>query len=160
MVGWRTGINAISCACLVMSVAWAQEVQLRASTDRTTVSENESFTYILLMQGRGPVSRIWPRCRESLMSCSDPGIPVFRWPAGRRHSYGVACAANATRGRVIYDSTARASRVSPSNPIQIEVLPAVAADTPGDIFIEVEITPSTAYVQSPSYIHTSAVPRS
>ena len=53
MVGGRAVINAISCACLVMSVVWAQGVQLRASTDRTTVSENESFTYILLMQGRG-----------------------------------------------------------------------------------------------------------
>ena len=148
MVGWRAGINAISCACLVMSVAWAQEVQLRASTDRTTVSENESFTYILLMQGRGtgepdlaPLSGEF----DVLQRSRNTSIQMAGGQTTQLTEWRVQLMPRAAGSFTIPPLELAGSL---SNPIQIEVLPAVAADTPGDIFIEVEITPSTAYVQS------------
>ena len=46
------GLIAISCGLFAATFLCAQEVQLSASTDRSTVSENESFTFVLLMEGR------------------------------------------------------------------------------------------------------------
>ena len=131
-----------------MSVAWAQEVQLRASTDRTTVSENESFTYILLMQGRGtgepdlaPLSGEF----DVLQRSRNTSIQMAGGQTTQLTEWRVQLMPRAAGSFTIPPLELAGSL---SNPIQIEVLPAVAADTPGDIFIEVEITPSTAYVQS------------
>jgi len=142
------GLIAMSCGWLAAGLLCAQDVQLRASTDRPTVSENESFTYVLLMQGQAsgepdlaPLSREF----EVLQRSRNTSIQM----AGGQTT-------QITEWRLQLMPRAAGSFTIPplelagalSNPVQLEVLPAVAADTPGDIFMEVEIGPSTAYVQS------------
>ena len=147
MVGWRGAIT-ISCASLVMNVVWAQAVQLRASTDRSTVSENESFTYILLMQGQAtgepdltPLSVEF----EVLQRSRNTSIQMAGGQTTQLTEWRLQLMARAAGSFTIPPLELAGSL---SNPVQIEVLPAVAADTPGEIFMEVEVTPSNAYVQS------------
>ena len=147
MVSLRAAIT-VCCACLIANVLWAQGVQLQASIDRPTVSENESFTYILLMQGQAtgepdltPLSRefeVLQRSRNtSIQMAGGQTTQITEW---RLQLMPLAAGSFTIPPLELAGSL--------SNPVAIEVLPAVAADAPGDIFMEVEVSPSTAYVQS------------
>ena len=142
------GLIAISCGLFAATFLCAQEVRLSASTDRSTVSENESFTFVLLMEGRvngepdlTPLSRefeILQRSRNtSIQMAGGQTTQVTEW----RLQLMPRIAGSITIPPLELGGFL-------SNPVQLEVLPAVVADTPGDIFMEVEVTPSVAYVQS------------
>lgn len=147
MVRLRAAV-ALLCGCFATGLL-AQDVQLRASTDRSTVSENESFTYVLLMQGQQPAGEpdLAPLLTqfELLQRSRNTSIQMT---GGRTMQF--------TEWRLQLMPRAAGSFTIPpvafagalSNPVQLEVLPAVATDTPGEIFMEVEVTPSDAYVQS------------
>jgi len=147
MVSVRGSI-AVCFGLLAAGLLCAQEIQLRASVDRATVSENESFTYVLLMQGQAtgepdltPLStdfEVLQRSRNtSIQMASGQTTQLTEWRLQ------------------LMPRAAGAFTIPPlqlagalSNPVEVQILPAVATDAPGEIFMEVEVEPSTAYVQS------------
>ena len=129
-------------------VAGAQDVVLRASVDRSTIRENESFTYVLSVEGQvrdEPDVSLLATDFEVLQRSRNTSIQML----GGRTS-------QITEWRYQLIPTGPGSFTLPpvemagalSNPVELQVLPALASDAPGDIFLEVEISPATAYVQS------------
>lgn len=129
-------------------VAGAQDVTLRASVDRSTVRENESFTYVLSVEGQvrdEPDVSLLAADFEVLQRSRNTSIQML----GGRTS-------QITEWRYQLMPTGSGSFTLPpvemagalSNPVELQVLAALASDAPGDIFLEVEISPATAYVQS------------
>ena len=129
-------------------VAGAQDVVLRASVDRSTIRENESFTYVLSVEGQvrdEPDVSLLATDFEVLQRSRNTSIQML----GGRTS-------QITEWRYQLMPTGPGSFMLPpvemagalSNPVELQVLPALASDAPGDIFLEVEISPATAYVQS------------
>lgn len=126
----------------------AQDVTLRASVDRGTVRENESFTYVLRAEGQvraqpdlQPLAgdfRILQSSRNtSIQMAGGRTTTVTEW---RLQLMPTA------PGRFTLPPIAFAGALS--NPVEVEVLPAAAGDAPADIFLEVEVTPETAYAQA------------
>ena len=129
-------------------VAAAQDVTLRAGVDRSTVRENESFTYVLSVEGQvrdEPDVSLLATDFEVLQRSRNTSIQML----GGRTS-------QITEWRYQLMPTGPGTFTLPpvemagalSNPVELQVLPALASDAPGDIFLEVEISPATAYVQS------------
>ncbi len=129
-------------------VLCAQDVMLRASVDRTTIRENESFTYVLAVQGQvrdEPDVSLLTTDFEVLQRSRNTSIQML----GARTS-------QVTEWRFqLMPRRAGTFTLPPlelagelSNPVELQILPALAGDAPGDIFLEVEISPATAYVQS------------
>ena len=129
-------------------IAGAQDVTLRASVDRSTIRENESFTYVLSVEGQvrdEPDVSLLATDFEVLQRSRNTSIQML----GGRTS-------QITEWRYQLMPTGPGSFTLPpvemagalSNPVELQVLPALASDAPGDIFLEVEISPATAYVQS------------
>jgi len=142
------GLIGIFCGLFAATFLCAQEVRLSASTDRSTVSENESFTFVLLMEGRvngepdlTPLSREF----EILQRSRNTSIQMVGGQTNQVTEWRLQLMPRIAGSITIPPLELGGSL---SNPVQLEVLPAVVADTPGDIFMEVEVTPSTAYVQS------------
>ncbi len=132
----------------VAGAVWAQDVVLRAAVDRTTIRENESFTYVLSVQGQvrdEPDISMLTADFEVLQRSRNTSIQML----GGRTS-------QITEWRYQLMPTGAGSFTLPpvevagalSNPVDLQVLPALAGDVPGDIFLEVEISPATAFVQS------------
>ena len=149
MVSARTAVRGL-CGLwgLLAAGALAQDVALRASVDRSTVRENESVAYILAVQGQvrvEPDFSLLSTDFEILQRSRNTSIQM----AGGRTT-------QVTEWRLqLMPRRAGAFTLPPvelagalSNPVDMEVLPALAGDAPGDIFLEVEIAPETAYVQS------------
>jgi len=128
--------------------AGAQELTLTASVDRSSVRENESFTYVLRAQGqvRGepdltPLAAdfdILQRSRStSIQMAGGQTSQVTEWllqlMPDRPGQF--------TLPPVDYAGAS-------SNAVNIEVLPALVSDAPADIFLEVEVAPSPAYAQA------------
>lgn len=129
-------------------IAGAQDVTLRASVDRSTIRENESFTYVLSVEGRvrdEPDVSLLATGFEVLQRSRNTSIQML---AGRTSQI--------TEWRYQLMPAGPGSFTLPpvemagalSNPVELQILPALASDAPGDIFLEVEISPATAYVQS------------
>ena len=129
-------------------VVCAQDVVLRASVDRPTIRENESVTYVLAVQGQvrdePDVSmltadfEVLQRSRNTsiqMLGGRTSQITEWRYQLMPRSSGSFTLAPVEIAGAL-------------SNPVDLQVLPALAGDAPGDIFLEVEISPATAYVQS------------
>ena len=134
---------------LAAVAAQAQEIVAQASVDRATIHENESFNYTIRVEG-GAVG-------EPDVSFLGQQFDVLNRSAASR--------INLLDGRTqqVYEWTyqlmpKRAGQFTLpalqfgavlSNPVTIEVLPAPAAnDEVADIFMEVELEPSRAYVQA------------
>ena len=128
--------------------AGAQDVVLRASVDRSTIRENESFTYVLAVQGQvrdEPDVSMFAADFEILQRSRNTSIQMqggrtsqiteWRYQMMPRRAGSFTLAPLEVAGAL-------------SNPVELEILPALAGDAPGDIFLEVEISPATAYVQS------------
>lgn len=131
-----------------LSSALAQDVTLTASVDRPTVRENESFTYILRAQGQvtgqpnlDPLRtdfRILQSSRNmSFQLAGGQTTAVTEWLLQLMPTHP----GNFTLSPIVFAGTM-------SNPVEVEVLPAVAGDAPSDIFLEVEATPETVYAQA------------
>lgn len=144
-------VSRLLLGCL--SFVWAgavlsQDVLLRASVDRATVRENESLTYILRAEGQ-------TRERPDLASLAT-NFDILE----TRSSMSVQMAGGTTttvtewlmqlmpRGPGNFTLPPIALAGALSNPVDVEVLPALAGDAPADIFLEVEATPQTAYAQA------------
>ena len=133
---------------LAAGAVCAQDITLQASVDRTTVRENESFTYILAVQGQArgePDASMLATDFEVLQRSRNTSIQMvggrtsqiteWRFQLMPRRSGSFTLPPMELAGTL-------------SNPVEVQVLPALANDAPGDIFLEVEISPATAFVQS------------
>ncbi len=144
-------VSRLLLGCLSLlwaSIVLSQDVGLRASVDRATVRENESLTYILRAEGQ-------TRDRPDLASLGAD-FDVLE----TRSSMSVQMAGGQTttvtewllqlmpRGPGNFTLPPVALAGTLSNPVDVEVLPALAGDAPADIFLEVEATPQTAYAQA------------
>jgi len=129
-------------------VKLGQEVTLRASVDRPTVRANESFTYVLRAQGQvrgqpdlsplGTEFRILQTSRNtSIQMAGGQTTAVTEWQLQMMPT-GV--------GAFTLPPIAFAGTLS--NPVDVEVLPAEVSGAPADIFLEVEVEPTTAYAQA------------
>ena len=140
-------VLGVVCAGWTIGAA-AQDVSLRASVDRSTVRENESFTYILRAEGqvRGqpdfqPLAadfRVLQSSRNtSIQMAGGQTTAVTEWllqlmPMGP--------------GDFTLPSIEFAGAFS--NPVDVEVQPALGGDAPADIFLEVEASPARVYAQA------------
>lgn len=129
--------------------SWAQEAVIEASVDRATIRENESFTYVLNVEGR-------------VTGQPDPSV--------LERDFDIIDRSTRTRIQTVNGRTEQAAewiyQLMPkapgeftlpalpvgdlqSNPVTINVLPAlVASGEPADIFMEVGIDPAAVYVQA------------
>lgn len=129
--------------------AAAQDPALVASTDRPSVRENESFTYLLRAEGnlRGSpdVSAIEKdfdvldrstSTRVQIINGQMQQVAEWQYQLMPTHS-----------GKFTLPPVQIGSTVS--NPVELEVMPALKSDDElADIFMEVEVEPSAAYVQA------------
>ncbi len=129
--------------------ALAQDVEIVASVDRSEPHVNESFTYVLRAEGRvrgqpeiAPLLELF----DLLSSSESTRIQIVNGRAEQIVEW-------------IYQlmpKQAGSALIPPievggefSNPVEIEVRAASAqTDAPGEIFLEVEVSPERAYVQS------------
>ena len=129
-------------------VACAQDVVLRASVDRSTIRENESFTYVLAVQGQvrdEPDVSLLTADFEVLQRSRNTSIQML---GGRTSQITEWRYQLMPRGPGTFTLAPVELAGALSSPVELQVLPALASDAPGDIFLEVEISPATAYVQS------------
>ncbi len=141
---WLLGCLGIIWASAVFS----QDLRLRASVDRATVRENESLTYILRAEGQTrerpdfaslavDFDVLETRSSMSVQMAGGQTTTVTEWLMQLMPRE----AGNFTLPPITLAG-------SLSNPVDVEVLPALAGDAPADIFLEVEATPQTAYAQA------------
>ncbi|NIW23636.1 MAG: hypothetical protein GWN29_03255 [Gammaproteobacteria bacterium] len=127
---------------------FSQDLRLRASVDRATVRENESLTYILRAEGQTrerpdfaslavDFDVLETRSSMSVQMAGGQTTTVTEWLMQLMPRE----AGNFTLPPITLAG-------SLSNPVDVEVLPALAGDAPADIFLEVEATPQTAYAQA------------
>ena len=129
-------------------VVCAQDVVLRASVDRTTIRENESFTYVLAVQGQvrdEPDVSLLTANFEVLQRSRNTSIQMLGGRTSQVTEWRFQLMPRRS-GTFTLPPVELAGELS--NPVELQILPALAGDAPGDIFLEVEISPATAYVQS------------
>ena len=129
-------------------IAGAQDVTLRASVDRSTIRENESFTYVLSVEGQvrdEPDVSLLATDFEVLQRSRNTSIQMLGGRTSQITEWRYQLMP-AGPGSFTLPPVEMAGALS--NPVELQVLPALASDAPGDIFLEVEISPATAYVQS------------
>jgi hypothetical protein len=144
----RATAAALVFALFAMTLG-AQDLVVRASVDRTTVRENESFTYVIRAEGR---------------AVGEPDVSFLE------QQFDILNRSAATRIQLLNGRTEQVAewiyQLMPrktgqltlpplqfgnalSNAVTIEVLPALAAmDEPAEIFMEVEVDPAKVYVQA------------
>ena len=131
-----------------VSLAIGQDISLQASVDRPSVRENESFSFVLRASGQvreepdltvlDSMFEILQRSRNTQIQMSGgQTTQVTEWllqlmPKGA--------------GKFVLPAISLAGALS--SPIDIEVLPSLPGDVPGDIFLELQASPLTPYVQS------------
>ena len=131
-----------------VGVVCAQDMVLRASVDRSTIRENESFTYVLAVQGQvrdEPDVSLLAADFEVLQRSRNTSIQML---GGRTSQITEWRYQLMPRGPGTFTLAPVELAGSLSNPVELQVLAALASDAPGDIFLEVEISPAAAYVQS------------
>ena len=134
---------------LVATAAFADDVSVRASVDRSTVRDNESFTYTIRADGpvRGepeiaPVSRQF----DVLQSTSSSQIQIVNGQTSQTVEWQYQLMPKGAG-----DFTLPPVRVGDrqTNTVALHVVrPQNAAGAPADIFMELEEQPSKVYVQS------------
>ncbi|HEX7079897.1 MAG TPA: BatD family protein [Gammaproteobacteria bacterium] len=130
-------------------LASAQDVAVTASVDRAMPRVNESFTYILRAEGRvrgepnvAPLEQLF----EILHSSQSTQIQIVNGQAEQVAEW-IFQLMPRNPGKTLIPPIEVAGRFS--NPVEIEILPALAdTGVPDDIFLEVDVDPETAYVQS------------
>jgi len=142
----RWGFLTIS--VLLLSNVAAQDLLLRASVDRSAVQENESFTYILRVQGS---TRAEPDLSplaadfDILQRSRNTSIQMAGGRTTQTTDWNLQL-----MPRQPGDFTLPPIELNGalSNPVEIEVLAAPVTSASADIFIEVTATPDDPYVQS------------
>lgn len=127
----------------------AQGVALVASVDRSSVRENESFTYVVRADGavRGePDVSVLERDFDVLQRASNSRVQILGGQTSQITEWTFQLMPRST-GRITLPGLRVGGAMT--NPLEIEVLPALASsDAPADIFMEVSTEPEVAYVQS------------
>ncbi len=134
---------------LVATVSFAEDATVRASVDRSTVHDNESFTYTIRADGpvRGepeiaPVSRQF----DVLQSTSSSQIQIVNGQTSQTVEWQYQLMPKGAG-----DFTLPSVRVGDrqTNTVALRVVHQQnAAGAPADIFMELEAQPSNVYVQS------------
>lgn len=149
MVKLSPAFPACLCLLLIGTGAAAQDVSIQASVDRASVRENESFTYTLRAEGsvRGdPTVTGLDENFDVLNRSTSTRIQILNGRTEQIAEWQYQLMPRVA-GRFVILPAQIAGAVS--NPIEVEVLPAIpAGDALADIFMEVEALPSAAYVQS------------
>jgi hypothetical protein len=149
MVKRCLGVLLVLAAASLGPPATAQQPSVRASVDRSTVHENESFTYVLHAEGQvhgqpdvSPLEGDF----EVLDQSSTTRLQIMNGKASQIAEWSFQLMPRKSGRFTLPSINLGGAR---SNPVDIEVLPAVASTgAPGDIFIEVQATPTKVYVQS------------
>ncbi len=143
-------------ACLAITVmlfagpSAAQEVVLEASTDRSTIRENESVTYVLRAEGavRGEpdLSEI-ERDFDVLNRSNSTRVSIINGKMQQVAEWEIELMPMRAGEFTLPPVTLGSAQ---SNSVTLEVLPPLQArdDGAADIFMEVEALPESAYVQS------------
>ncbi|HUF74432.1 MAG TPA: BatD family protein [Gammaproteobacteria bacterium] len=143
----RLALCLVSLAAIV--AAYAQDASLVASVDRDRIQANESFTYVLRVEGRfsgRPDLSALGREFDVLRSGSSQSIQIVNGQTTQVAEWTVELM---PRGAGEFELPPIELGGELSNPVQVEVLPAeTATDAAADIFIEVELDRDEAYVQS------------
>ena len=134
---------------LLVTGAAAQDVEVVASVDRTEPRENESFTYVLRAEGRvrgqpdiSPLLELF----DVLSASESTRIQIVNGRAEQVVEW-IYQLMPKQAGKALIPPIEVGGTFS--NAIEIDVLPATAdTDVPGDIFLEVEVSPERVYVQS------------
>jgi hypothetical protein len=144
-------VNRLLLACLGfiwISAVSAQDVLLRASVDRATVRENESLTYILRAEGQSRDRPDFASLAADFDILETRSSMSVQMAGGQTTTVTEWLMQLMPRGPGNFTLPPVALAGALSNPVDVEVLPALAGDAPADIFLEVEVTPETAYAQA------------
>lgn len=140
---------AIFLATAASIPALGQDGVLVATVDRTTVKENESFTYVLRAQGRvsgQPDASAFEKDFDVLNRSTSTRIQTVN---GRTDQVTEWIFNMMPRESGEFTLPALQIGNVLSNAVKVVVEPAAeAGDAPADIFMEVEVSPKSAYVQS------------
>lgn len=140
---------AIVTLALVAVAALAQDVAVTARVDRPEIRENESFTYTIRAEGRvrgEPDASVLEQEFDLLTRTSNARIQIVNGQSEQVVEWLYQLMPKRA-GRFTLPPVQVGDAVS--NAVELEVLPAVASgDEPADIFIEIEASPETPYVQS------------
>lgn len=134
---------------IAASAAGAQDAVVQASVDRASLRENESFTYVLRAEGqvRGEpdISGVEQNF-DVINRTSSTRVQIINGQLEQVAEWQYQLMPTST-GRFTLPPTSVGGFAS--NAVDVEVLPAPPpGDAVADIFMEVEATPESAYVQS------------
>ncbi|MGE4658405.1 MAG: BatD family protein [Gammaproteobacteria bacterium] len=139
---------ALVVAAFVTLPAIGQDISLRASVDRSSVRENESFSFVLRASGQvrdEPDFTVLDSMFDILQRSRNTQIQILGGQTTQITEWLLQLMPRA-EGRFVLPPISLAGALS--SPIGIEVLPSLAGDVPGDIFLELEASPLDPYVQS------------
>jgi hypothetical protein len=144
----RVALHAGWLAWLILAAAFAQNVTLRATVDRPTVRENESFTYTIHAEGavRGePDIEPLQQQFDVMQSSSSSQIRIINGQTSQSIDWQFQLMPKRTGDFVVPPVHIGDAA---TNPVQVRVTAQPAGGAPADIFMELEADPSPAYVQA------------
>jgi BatD DUF11 like domain len=145
----RLALVAAACAVLAGPQARAQNISVRASVDRASIRENESFTFSLRVEGPvrdEPDVTPLERDFDILSTSTSTRIQIVNGQTQQIAEWQYQLIPN--RAGTIEIPPIEVAGIA-SNALSLDVMPAAAASSgAADIFMEVEADPEQAYVQS------------
>ncbi len=149
MVGRVPSCLLLLCSLLVVHpVSLAQPTDVRATLDRTTIRENESFTFTLRVEGAlrdEPDFQPLTAEFDILQRASSTSIQIVAGRATRMSEWVLQLMPRRTG--VLTVPALELSGIH-TQPLEITVLSAPTSPAQGDVFVEVEVDTETPYVQS------------
>lgn len=126
--------------------AHAQPPSVEARVDRTTVRENESFTYVIRAEGAvlnepdlGPIARDF----DILQQVSSTRVQIVAGRTMRVTEWTLQLMPQRT-GRITLPPVDVSGGLTSA--IEVEVLPAPSSAAAADVFMEIEVEPQSPYV--------------
>jgi len=149
----RRRIGTLLLALLVAGglpgAGFAQDQRLLAQVDRSSVRENESFNYTLRAEGRFAGRPDLSALGQDFDVLNTFRSSSFEVVNGRTTQFAEFVVSLMPRGTGTFELPSIELDGVKSNTVSVEVLPASAADSQSeDIFIEVEVDRTNAYVLS------------
>ncbi len=149
MVGRISSCLLLLCALLaVPSVSVAQPTDVRATVDRATIRENESFTFTLRVEGAmrdEPDFRPLTQDFDILQRATSTSVRIVAGRTTRLSEWVLQLMPRRTGALTV--PALELSGIH-TQPLEITVLSAPASPAQGDVFVEVEVDTETPYVQS------------
>lgn len=138
---------ALAAGLLLLAVS-AHAVELEASVDRTTVRQNESFSYVLRLSGdddADPNFEVFNSCCEILSRHHSTRVQILSGDYQRVNEWQLVLMAR-DKGPIMIPPVRVGNLIS--NPITMMILAAADTGAAGDIFLEVASEPQHPYVQA------------